>query len=629
MGTLTLFFSPRGRTPRPSRRDVLTVRIQTGRAIERLRAGRATESRGPEGTEKILRQRTQELLTLETIARALARPQNRTEMLAQAVGALVTVTQADAGTIRLLDERSAVLTLEAVTGLPGGLLENLQPVPLAAIAETRPGMVYRYRVANGPFIQEARALFLAEGFSHMVRVPIFAKDRLLGVLSLYYRTEPSVSAPVLAAVASQLGIALENADLFARTRDQEQDAREMSRSLSAANVQLQDSILKLRQAHDQLLQSEKLSALGQLVSGVAHELNNPLSIVMGYAQLLLADSQDETLRAKVERIHTQAERAARIVRNLLTFARKSGGERRPLSVNEILERTVELRAYHLKVDNVAVTLGLDRGLPTTHGDPQQLQQVFLNLINNAHYAMLTAHGRGQLILRTFRANTRSGHEAIGIEVTDDGPGISPEILPHLFNPFFTTKPVGEGTGLGLAICHGIVEEHGGEIACIPAPGGGGTFRVTLPVLRGSDESFADEAERAWPSPGRRILVIDDEEAVREILQEALAKHGHLAHVTASGREALQWMETVAYDLIICDVKMPDMDGRRFHDEVRSRWPALLDRIVFCTGDIVNPKTQSFLQASGCRYVAKPFKVEELLTLLGPRRSGASPDRPQA
>jgi len=626
VGTLTLLFRGSHRPPLPSQRVVETVCAGIGRAIKNTRAVEAKRSGRLTGRDigarqpipEILRRETQELLTLESIAKALAHPQDRTEMLARAIEAVVAVTHADAGIVRVVDEERQLLTVEASIGV-----STVHSIPLqnnAFVPQVKPGEIFQHRIADGPFGPEVRAALLSAGFLSVIGVPIFIKNRFAGVLTLFYQREtpPSVSTPLLEAVALQLGIALENSELFARLQAQEAEAREMGRSLSAANLQLQDSYLRLRQAHEQLLQSEKLSAMGQLISGVAHELNNPLSVVMGYAQLLLGDAKDEALRAKAEAILSQAERAAKIVRNLLTFARKSRGDRRLLNANEILDRTIELRAYHLKVDNVEVIREIDERLGPTQGDPQQLQQVLLNLINNAHYAMTTTRGRGRLSLRTFRTRDRFGRPAIGIEVTDDGPGISPEILPHVFNPFFTTKPVGEGTGLGLAICHGIIEEHGGEITCTSVPGAGASFRVTLPMFVATEERLEGDTQKAWPSPGHRILVIDDEQAVREVLREALANYGHVAHTTSSGREALRWIETLSYDLVICDMKMPDMDGKTFYAEAQARWPHLAERIVFCTGDVVNPKTQSFLQELGCRYVTKPFKVEELLSLLNPR-----------
>jgi signal transduction histidine kinase/ActR/RegA family two-component response regulator len=591
------------------------------KSASRTRAGPARKAKKPARRpppEDLVRRHGRELLALETLARVLASPDDRAAMLTRALEIVTAMARAEAGMIFLAADARHTLTLEVASGVAA--VAGIRLGDDGANRAMKPGGVLRHPVSNSLFTGETQAALAAQGFASVVGVPIFFQERFLGVICLLYRASHirEVSDTPLMVVGSQLGIALASADLYARLQAQEAEAREMSRSLSATNLQLQDSFLRLRQAHEQLLQSEKLSAMGQLIAGVAHELNNPLSVVMGYAQLLLGDCRDDNVRVKAEAILSQAERAANIVRNLLTFARKSRGERRPVNLNEILERTVELRAYHLRVGNVEVVRELDETLPATQGDPQQLEQVFLNLINNAHYAMATANGRGRLTLRTFRTKDRFARPAIGVEVADDGPGIPPEVVPHVFNPFFTTKPVGEGTGLGLAICHGIVEEHGGEITYTSVPGAGASFRIRLPILIPAEERAGEEARQSWPSPGQRVLIIDDEEGVREVLREALANYGHVAHTTSSGREALRWMETLPYDLVICDVKMPDMDGKTFYAEVHSRWPALSDRVVFCTGGVVNPKTQSFLQELGCRYVAKPFKVEELLALLNPR-----------
>ncbi|HTP87560.1 MAG TPA: ATP-binding protein, partial [Bryobacteraceae bacterium] len=230
-----------------------------------------------------------------------------------------------------------------------------------------------------------------------------------------------------------------------------------------------------------LLQTEKMAALGHLVSGIAHELNNPLTAIMGYAQLLLGHGLAPAQQAEADKVYQEAERARRIVKNLLYFARETKTERTRVNLNEIVERTLALRSYELRVENIAVETDLDPALPVTMADPYQLQQVVLNLLVNAEQALLEGRGRGLVTIRTFRSATPAG-ERILLEVSDDGPGIPRAHASRIFDPFFTTKPPGVGTGLGLSIVYGIVQQHGGEVTCESRPGGGARFTVDLPVV---------------------------------------------------------------------------------------------------------------------------------------------------
>ena len=368
----------------------------------------------------------------------------------------------------------------------------------------------------------------------------------------------------------------------------------------------------------QLIQSEKMAAIGQLVSGVAHELNNPLASVSAFAQLLLADTRlPQEHRHSAEVIAGETRRAARIVNNLLTFARQHRAEKSPADINQVLENTLELRAYELNVRGIDVLRDYDERVPETMADVHQLQQVFLNIMTNAEQAMQEVERRRhRLIVRT-----RALPHAIRVDLEDTGPGIPAASLERIFNPFYTTKPTGRGTGLGLSISLGIVHEHGGRVWAENVPGGGSRFSIELPYIAPVHPPPAPPVEAA-PSvtPGLRILVADDEDAIRLALTRFLGDAGHSVLATASGREALFHAAREAFDAVILDIRMPDMSGQQVYRELLGQFPELARRVVFMTGDIVSTDLRSFLDSSGRKYVAKPFEFDSILKALPEREA---------
>jgi two-component system NtrC family sensor kinase len=364
----------------------------------------------------------------------------------------------------------------------------------------------------------------------------------------------------------------------------------------------------------QLIQSAKLSGIGQMISGVAHELNNPLTTVMGYAQLLQVSDVDETIKEDLQMIYKDALRAQRIVQNLLTFARQKKPQRSSVDINEIIKRALDLRNYQLKVDNIEVVTELVENLPWTMADDYQLQQVFLNIINNAHQAMVQEKGRGTLTIRTEIVD----NDTIRVSFTDTGPGIPSEALDKVFDPFFTTKEVGAGTGLGLSVSHGIIQEHKGRIWAESEPGQGAAFFVELPIKSWLEDitipSPDEEPERA-PSEGRRILVIDDERSIVSLMVRVLRESGYQVDGVTSAQLALKKLGHGRYDLIISDIRMPEMDGPTCEERVRATDPALAERIIFITGDLLSPSTQAFLEKWEGRFIKKPFDVERLRALV--------------
>jgi two-component system, cell cycle sensor histidine kinase and response regulator CckA len=368
-----------------------------------------------------------------------------------------------------------------------------------------------------------------------------------------------------------------------------------------------------RDIYHQLLQAEKMAALGQTVSGVAHELNNPLATILSWAERLSQRTTlEEPVRRGLETILSESDRAARIVRNLLTFARKRQTTRAMVDVNLVARETLALRAYEQRVTNITVIPALAAGLPNVFADGHQVQQLLLNLVINAEQAMLSANGRGVLVVRTWHD---ADQELVVLEINDDGPGIPDELQPKIFDPFFTTKEVGKGTGLGLTVAYAIVQEHGGRIRLDSRAGVGASFYVELPVnglkLPSMPVSRARERSNEVVA-GASILVVEDEAKLASAVADALRDAGYLVDHAPDGEDALAKVKAQAYDLVICDLKMPRMDGMAFYRMLSAAAPGLSKRVIFVTGDVAGTEAESFLEESGGRWLAKPFRLGDLL-----------------
>jgi signal transduction histidine kinase/ActR/RegA family two-component response regulator len=383
-------------------------------------------------------------------------------------------------------------------------------------------------------------------------------------------------------------------------------------------LELCSDVTSQRQLQSKMLQTEKMAALGHLVSGIAHELNNPLTAIMGYAQLLLGQDLTPQQISEAKRIGHEAERARRIVKNLLYFARENKSEHINVDLNEIVERTLALRSYELRVENIHVDCDLAPGLPHTMADPHQLQQVVLNLLVNAEQALVDDRGHGRIWIRTRHFVEGVGAHArdyIVLEIADDGPGVPSGIASRIFEPFVTSKPPGAGTGLGLSIVYGIVHQHGGEVRFENQLGAGARFVIELPVVPvvpAKDKvpvALALGAIRT--AAASRILIVEDEPSVAQLIVDVLREQGHRPEAILDSQEALTQLSRKTYDLVICDLRMPRLDGRAFYEALIQVGSPLSRRIIFVTGDILAPRTLEFLQQYGLPYVAKPFLVEEL------------------
>jgi two-component system cell cycle sensor histidine kinase/response regulator CckA len=366
-----------------------------------------------------------------------------------------------------------------------------------------------------------------------------------------------------------------------------------------------------RDLYHQLSQAEKLAALGQTMSGVAHELNNPLATILACAERLAGQRLEERTRRDLDAIHNAAERAARIVRNLQTFARRRHTTRTTVDVNQVVRETLALRAYEQRAANIVIVDALAAALPPVFVDPHQIQQIVLNLVINAEQAMLDAHGRGTLVLRSWQDPAR---DAVLLEVSDDGPGVPEDVQQKVFDPFFTTKVVGKGTGLGLTVAYAIAQEHGGRITVGSSQGRGASFVLELPVSGATVRSPEVAPAQTLPAVprGTRALVIEDETALGEAVAAALADEGFKPDRAHDGEEALRKVRERHYDVIICDLKMPKVDGMMFFREVSAKLPHIARRLIFVTGDVAGTDAERFLEESGCRWVPKPFRLRDLV-----------------
>jgi two-component system NtrC family sensor kinase len=377
-------------------------------------------------------------------------------------------------------------------------------------------------------------------------------------------------------------------------------------------TELREAEAALQRQREALYQTEKLATMGSILAGVAHELNNPLSVVTGHAALLgraLAGTPDAE---RARKIGQAADRCARIVKNFLALARQYPPERRRVALNDAVTEAVELFAYQFRLDNVQVVLDLAVDLPVLWADPHQLHQVVVNLISNAHHAVREMPTR-QLALRTVDDRSRG---RVVLEVADTGPGVPAEIRRQIFEPFFTTKPVGQGTGLGLSLCLGIVESHGGRLSLESGPDVGARFRVDLPVVV-PPVAAADRppGEPAEVITGKRILVVDDEPQVLEVLADFLGTIGHHVETAGDGAAALEKILASRCDAILSDVRMPVLDGPGLYRELAGRAPELSRRFVLITGDVLSPETRTFLKETGVPSLTKPFDFDEIQRVL--------------
>lgn len=354
-----------------------------------------------------------------------------------------------------------------------------------------------------------------------------------------------------------------------------------------------------------LIQTEKMAAMGFLLSGIAHELNNPLAGIRASIQMVLEDVDAED-RELLEMALRETDRAAGIVQRVRDFGRR-GGERRRVNVNDLVKEVVELRAYASRNQNIALGHHCEPDLPEVHADPDELLQALMNLVQNAEQALL-AKPEGE---RRITLATRRRDDVVELAVIDTGPGIPPEIRERVFDPFFTTKAPGEGTGLGLTVVHAIAEGHGGRVGVEETPGGGATVLLTLPISAPAGPAEAAAPRGAPVSAGVRILMVEDEPTIRDVVRRWCDRQGLHLTVAGDGRRALELIRQTPFDIVMLDLRMPGMDGREFFRRLQEEHPDLAGRVVFVTGDAVTGETREFLERAGRPVLLKPFDLAML------------------
>ena len=447
---------------------------------------------------------------------------------------------------------------------------------------------------------------------------VFADLVQLPVTALPGRSWMSLLPPAWASVVSQALAEPGPHDIRSGTRDYTVTAIRMESAEDEAAVLSFEDHTEKRHLQDQLIQSEKMSAIGQLIAGIAHDLNNPLASVVGFADFL-AESGDvpQALAEPLRVIRQEAERAATIVKNLLSFARRQEGERLPQPLQPLLESVLALLRNEMMALKVETALFVEPHIPDIEMNPNQIKQVFVNLLNNAAQAIASTGRPGHITVSAKR-----WLDGVAVSVADDGPGIPEELLPRVFEPFFTTKTEGEGTGLGLSICQGIIKEHGGRITLESSVGVGATFTVEL--LSGSRPPRPSQPIIAAATSGTlRVLVVDDEPHILHYMRATLESWGHTVEVASDGTEAVERALVIPFDVIICDLRMPRLGGREMYNNLARQYPDIARKVIFATGDTVRGDTLQFLEQLGRPFLHKPFTLAELRTVLGNVAAGGT------
>jgi two-component system NtrC family sensor kinase len=539
-----------------------------------------------------MRRRNRELNALNAMAVIATQSFDLDEILNLTLRQVISLFGAETGSVYLAAEPEGTFRRRAGWGLRS---EARVPMAEVVFPDGLGDLVMRSRAEVVtqdfmPHLPPAVVEFVcADRLPYWIWVVLWSKDKPIGIMGIASRQDRHYSSNdenLLVAISRQLATTIEKVQLYEETCRAYED---------------------LRRTQEQLLQSEKMSAMGQLISGVAHELNNPLTAILGYAQLLEGTGLDDRSADYVAKLFKQAQRTHRVVQNLLSFARQRKPEKQEVDLRKVLEESLTLREYDLKVNNVSLEREFAADLPSVVGDPHQLEQVFLNIVNNALDAMVEGSGGGVLKVRVFKKDAH-----VCAEFDDSGPGIKDP--GRIFDPFYTTKSVGKGTGLGLSICYGIVKEHGGEIVARNREEGGATIAVRFPASEKLALPETVAPSRRESVLKGRVLLVEDEEAVLEFERDVLVGAGAEVTTSMSVADTQERLRQGSFDVIVMNGRMPGgCSAREMYEWIAQNCPALEKRLLLTFSSVTDEQTRSFLQEKDVPSLSKPFEMADLIS----------------
>jgi PAS domain S-box-containing protein len=543
-------------------------------------------------SEDEMRRRNRELNALNAMAVIATQSFDLDEILNLTLRQVISLFGAETGSVYLAAEPEGTYRRRAGWGPRSEARVRMAEV---VFAEGLGDLVMRSRaeVVTQDFLPHLPATVVeficADRLPYWIWVVLWSKDRPIGIMGIASKEDRHYSSNdenLLVAISRQLATTIEKVQLYEETCRAYED---------------------LRRTQEQLLQSEKMSAVGQLISGVAHELNNPLTAILGYAQLLEGAGLDHRSADYVRKLFKQAQRTHRVVQNLLSFARQRKPQKQEVDLRKVLEESLTLREYDLRVNNVSLQREIPDDVPSVVADPHQLEQVFLNIVNNALDAMVEGSGSGVLKVRVFKKDA-----FVCVEFDDSGPGIKDP--SRIFDPFYTTKSVGKGTGLGLSICYGIIKEHGGEIVARNREEGGATIEVRLLASEKPALPETVTPTRRESLLAGRVLLVEDEEAVLEFERDVLVGAGADVTTSMSVEDTQDRLRNASFDVIVMNGRMPGgCSAREMYEWIAKHCSGLEKGLLLTFSTVTDAETRSFLHEHGVPSLAKPFEVADLIS----------------